>query len=262
MSASPRRDAQDDLVDAERRVVLELAGVRDRPERHDAQRSTDRGRSASQAACSSGSAARIPRPPIGIQPSAYSAMWANIFGPAAPPMSTGGPAAPGRRAGFGHDHDGARSTCLPWNSAASSRPELRIASMCSRATSRRSGIVDAVVLDLVGVPAEADAEDEASARELVEGRDGLRGDDRLALRDEADAGAEQHALGRPCRGHGQRDERVERALVLLARARRRPSAAECGATRGCACARGGRSSAARAPRLRARNRPAASSGRS
>ena len=29
-----------------------------------------------------------PAPPIGIQPSAYSAMWANIFGPAPPPMST------------------------------------------------------------------------------------------------------------------------------------------------------------------------------
>ncbi len=33
----------------------------------------------------------MPAPPIGIHPSAYSAMCANSFGPAAPPISTGGP---------------------------------------------------------------------------------------------------------------------------------------------------------------------------
>ena len=40
---------------------------------------------------------------------------------------------------------------------------------------------DAVVLDLVLVPAEADAEHEPAARELVERGDRLGGDDRLAL---------------------------------------------------------------------------------
>ena len=80
-------------------------------------------------------------------------------------MSTGGP--PGCT-GFGHDHDGAICTYSPSNDATSSRHSARIASTCSRATSRRSGIVDAVVGDLVGVPAEADAEHEPAARQLVE----------------------------------------------------------------------------------------------
>ena len=87
---------------------------------------------------------------------------------------------------------------------------------------------DAVILDLVGVPAEPDAEHEPAVREVVEGRHGLRGDDRIALRDQADAGADDQPLRRG-RRHRERDERVERALVLLAQLRvagrrRRPPA--------------------------------------
>ena len=166
---------------------------------------------ASHAAWSAGSASRIPAPPIGIQPSAYSATAANSFGPAAPPMSTGGPFGV---AGLGHDHDGENSTNLPWYSPASSRHSARIASRCSRARSRRVAIVHAVVLGLVGVPTEAHTEHEPTTRLLVERRDRLRGDDRLPLRDETDAGADDEPLRDRSRD-AERDERVERVLVLV-----------------------------------------------
>ena len=84
--------------------------------------------------------------------------------------------------------------------------------------------VDAVVLDLVRVPTEPDTEHEPAARLTIEGRDRLGRDDRIALRDQADPGADDEPFGHRGR-HRQRDERVERALVLLARARRRRSAA-------------------------------------
>ena len=88
--AIARRQTQHDLVDADRRVVLELA--RDREPCRTARCAASRIAADGLArACSAGSAARMPAPPIGIQPSAYSAMWANNFGPAAPPINTGGP---------------------------------------------------------------------------------------------------------------------------------------------------------------------------
>ena len=55
---------------------------------------------------------------------------------------------------------------------------------------RRRVALDAVVLHLLVVPAVADAEQEAPVRQLVERRDLLRQPDRVALRDERDAGAE------------------------------------------------------------------------
>ena len=71
-------------------------------------------------------------------------------------------------------------------------------------------------LDLVLVPAEADAEHEAAARQLVERRDRLGGDDRLALRDEADAGADDEPLGRRPRPSPAR--RTGRACACTPRA--------------------------------------------
>ena len=106
-------DPQDDLADAEVLVVRELARVGHGAERDDAQRR----RVAARPRRTPGGDPRARpgrrAPPIGIQPSAYSATWANSFGPAAPPMSTGGPSG---RVGFGHDHDGSMVTCSPWNS--------------------------------------------------------------------------------------------------------------------------------------------------
>ena len=46
-------------------------------------------------------------------------------------------------------------------------------------------VAGAVILHLLDVPTAADAEDEAAAGELVEAGDRFRGDDRVALRDEA-----------------------------------------------------------------------------
>ena len=121
---------------------------------------------------------------MGIHPSAYSATCAKSFGPAAPPMRTGGH---GCCTGFGHDQLGGSCTNSPSNAASSSAQRRCMASTCSRATSPPSH-VDAVVFDLVGVPSEADAEHESAARQVIEARDRLRRHDRIALRDEADAG--------------------------------------------------------------------------
>ena len=157
-----------------------------------------------------------PAPPIGIQPSPYSAMWANSFGPAAPPCSTGTrrrPSAP-RCTGLGHDQLGENRTCSPSKLASSSAQSACMARTRSRATARRSRHRDAVVLELVLVPAEADAERGPAAAQVVEGGDGLGGHDRLALGRQQDAGAEPDGGGGGRRG-GQRDERVEASLVLL-----------------------------------------------
>src|SRR4051794_18905501 len=55
--------------------------------------------------------------------------------------------------------------------------------------------VRAVILHLLDVPAGSHAEEEPAAREAIERGDLLRGDDRVALDDEADAGREEYALG-------------------------------------------------------------------
>jgi hypothetical protein len=74
--------------------------------------------------------------------------------------------------------------------------------------------LDPVVLDLVGVPSEADTEHESPVREVVEAGDRLRGHDRVSLRHQADARSHAEPLGR-ARRQCQRDERVERPLVVV-----------------------------------------------
>src|SRR5205814_2813005 len=71
----------------------------------------------------------------------------------------------------------------------------------------------AVVFHLLGVPAAADAEEEAPAREEVEARDLLGQGDRIVLDDQADARADLERAGYRGRG-GERDEGVERVRVL------------------------------------------------
>src|SRR6185312_13157847 len=75
-------------------------------------------------------------------------------------------------------------------------------------------VLGAVVFHLLDVPAAADAKDEPPARQPVEAGDAFRGDDRVALGNEADAGAEHQLLGRRCR-EAQRDERVVRVRIAL-----------------------------------------------
>src|SRR5256885_12146893 len=71
----------------------------------------------------------------------------------------------------------------------------------------------AVVSHLLGVPAAAEAEEEAPAREDVEARDLLGQGDRIVLDAQADARADLERAGRRGRG-GERDEGVERVRVL------------------------------------------------
>ena len=95
--------------------------------------------------------------------------------------------------------------------------------------------VGAVVAHLLPVPAGADAELQPAAGEVVDARDLLGGDDRVALDDEADAAADPQVRRRGGRRR-QRDEQVVGVRVLarqLAAAARRASRG----WRGCACAR-------------------------
>jgi hypothetical protein len=73
-------------------------------------------------------------------------------------------------------------------------------------------IAGAVVFHLLDVPAAADSELEAPARQTVEAGDLLGGDDRVALGNEADADAEAQFL-RDRSGERQCDERVVRVGI-------------------------------------------------
>ena len=90
-----------------------------------------------------------------------------------------------------------------------------IASICSRIFLKRVCEDGAVALDLVLVPAAADAEQKPAARDLVDRGDELCGLDRVALDDEAHPGADLQGLRRH-RRRGQGDERVHHVVVLLA----------------------------------------------
>jgi hypothetical protein len=92
-----------------------------------------------------------------------------------------------------------------------------------------------VIGHLLAVPAGADAEQEASARDVVERRHLLGESDRVALDDEADAGADQEPLGRRG-GRSERDEGVEEAVIparklFAAGPRRAPARGDVGVLR-------------------------------
>ena len=71
-----------------------------------------------------------------------------------------------------------------------------------------------VVFDLLLVPATADAEEEAPARDLIDRGDELGGLDRVALDHEADAGRDLEPLCGAGRG-GQRHKRVHHVVIAL-----------------------------------------------
>ena len=84
---------------------------------------------------------------------------------------------------------------------------------------RGAGLVDgAVVFHLFGIPAAADAEQEAAVRYLVERCDELRGLDRIPLDHQANSSA-QPQPGRDCRGGAQRDERIHHVEILFGQGR-------------------------------------------
>ena len=147
---------------------------------------------------------------LGIHSSPYSSTRSSTFGPR-PPMRTGGC---GFWTGFGHDQIGSKSTNSPWNSASSFVQISFMARMRSRMSAKRRFGSVPWLAHLLAVPAAADAELEAPAGEEVERGDLLGGGDRVALDDQADAGADPQ-LRRGLRDGGQRHERVVRVPVLL-----------------------------------------------
>src|SRR5437762_2025506 len=88
-------------------------------------------------------------------------------------------------------------------------------------------VAGSVIFHLLDIPAAADTEDKAPARQLIEAGDTFGGDGRVALGYEAIGGAEQQLFGRR-RREGQRDERIVRMRIALrqfAAARKRALAA-------------------------------------
>ena len=75
-------------------------------------------------------------------------------------------------------------------------------------------VLGAVVFHLLDIPAAADAKDKPPTRQLVEASDAFRGDDRVALGNEADAGAKDQ-LFRRRRGKAERDKRVMGMRIAL-----------------------------------------------
>ena len=71
-----------------------------------------------------------------------------------------------------------------------------------------------MICGLFAEPAGADAEQESAAAEEIERRDLLGQQQRVALGDEHDAGAELDAL-RHARGAGERHERIDEVRVAL-----------------------------------------------
>ena len=157
------------------------------------------------------------RPPIGIQPSQNSAMWAAVFGPALPPRMTGGPPS---CVGFGHAQLEEKRTCSPSNDASSWVHSSFMASTFSRRIAPTFDVARAVMRHLLLVPAVPDAEQEPTVRDAVETGHLLRRVDRIALRHEADAGGELD-LARHGGAGGERHERVVGAPVELGQRWRR-----------------------------------------
>ena len=116
--------------------------------------------------------------------------------------------------GLGQDQVGPKSTNSPWYSAWSVDQMASMAARCSRDDVVPAGPVDAVVLGLGPVPAVPDPEGDPAAGEMVERGHLLGQQDRLVLGGEQDAGAESDARG-DGGGGGQRDQRVEAALVVV-----------------------------------------------
>ena len=206
--AAPGPHPQDDLVDAQPGVVLELALVAIVPNGTTASRAgrAPPARPARAGGDGLGQAAAPDRDPaVGII--GDGAKTASL---APPPIRV---RTRGCCTGLGQDQVGPKSTNSPWYSACSSTtaPPWRPG---ARGRRRGAGRVDAVVLGLGPVPAEADAQGDPTVGEMVERGHLLGQDDGVVLGGQQDAGAEADA-----RGHGRRarqgDERVEAALVVV-----------------------------------------------
>ena len=227
--AGRARKPEHALGDADALEVIELAGIRERPEGHDLQ----------GVGISAGLADDLPQPRDGVGEAGPA-----DGDPAVAVLGDVGEQLGARRTAVQHGHAGA--PVAPGLDRLRPRPGRREADvlagearlllgpqglhgeddLSSHRPTIRHG--DAVVLELVLVPTEADAERGSPAAQVIEGRHGLRRDERLALRGQEDPRAEpQRRRGRY--GRAQGDERVEAAPVLLgelgvAGGRRRPPA--------------------------------------
>ena len=105
------------------------------------------------------------RPWIGIQPSQYSTTWRNVTGPPAPPMMIGGC---GSHTGLGQLHDGREADVLAVEGRLLLGPQLAHRQDVLAGDGPPLRRVDAVVLHLVLVPADADAEQHPPAGQVVE----------------------------------------------------------------------------------------------
>ena len=116
--------------------------------------------------------------------------------------------------GFGYCQIGSKLTTLPWYSAASCVQMRFMASTRSRRSVQRPPKpVPWFSISSTFQPA-ADSEQDAAARQLIERRHFLGGDDGIALDQEADAGGELDRLRDGGRGH-QRHEGIVRVPVVL-----------------------------------------------
>ena len=204
-----------------------------------------------------GKRSRMPAPPIGIQPSAYSATCREQLRSGAPPMSTGGPSGV---AGLGHDHDGGSSTNFPWNSrrrratAPASRARARGDVACASPSRRRDPRVSSA-FQPKPIPSTNRPPERWSS---------------VAISFAVTIGSRCATRQIPCRRRAVpwprprcRARRTGRACACTRRqAPRRRSGAASSGSPGCACAPGRTASTSRDPRPHARARPAASSGRS
>ena len=144
-----------------------------------------------------------------IQPSAFAAIHANVFGPPPAPMISGM-----WPAGLGKAQDGPNDTNSPSYDASSWVHSARIASTYSLQDRASLGRGDVVVGELVGVPAEAGADLDPAPGEVVEGRDLLAsviGSDSTG----SATAVESLIRERHLRRGRQRDPRVERAGVAV-----------------------------------------------
>ena len=108
------------------------------------------------------------------------------------------------------------------------RPEL-LHRQRALAHDRETGPVGrAVVFHLLDIPAAAEPEDEAPAREPVEAGHGLGGHDGVPLRQQADAGAEGQLLGRGCCESERHEGVMGVRIALLQRAAGREGRAPAG----------------------------------
>ena len=238
-------DAQHDLGDTEAGVVLELALVGDGPEGDDARARPGRVRPASasarrrghglgQAAAADGDPAVGAARPRRRRPRRWRRRRPACARGAAAPAWARTRSARSRRTRRG-TRPGRSTRWPPWRAR------------CSRTTAWRRAKSTPWSSASARFQPKPDAERDPAAREMVERGHLLGQEDRVVLGGEQDAGAEPDP--RRHRGRrGQRDERVEAALVVVEAHALDQRGRRVLAHRAGGCARAGRASRSRAPR--------------